>query len=234
MSGAADNPLLIQGDARRLPLPGGSVHCVVTSPPYWGLRKYEGVEASVWGGEVGCRHEWGDEIPGDPRGGSGPNAKECYGGQDGKHNYARKVPRGAFCRLCGAWRGELGLEPTPDLYVAHLLEAFREVRRVLRDDGVAWLNLGDTHASGKGSYFNPGGGPASATRDSQDKRRIRVLHRGNKSDLEVVGLKPKDLCMIPARVTLARDRIGKGLRPGTYRPADGDGETAPLFREAGA
>lgn len=58
---------------------------------------------------------------------------------------------GCFCRLCGAWKGELGLEPDFELYIDHLLEVFREVRRVLRDDGTFWLNIGDSYAgSGKG------------------------------------------------------------------------------------
>ena len=51
---------------------------------------------------------------------------------------------------CGAWHGSLGLEPTPELYVAHLVEVFRELRRVLRNDGTLWLNLGDSYATGGG------------------------------------------------------------------------------------
>src|SRR6266436_4059931 len=45
--------------------------------------------------------------------------------------------------------GQLGLEPTPQEYIAKMVEVFREVRRVLRDDGTLWLNLGDSYASGE-------------------------------------------------------------------------------------
>ena len=65
--------------------------------------------------------------------------------------------QGSFCS-CGAWRGALGLEPTIDLYVAHMVEIFREVRRVLKDDGTLWLNLGDSYATGAGKACSPGGG----------------------------------------------------------------------------
>src|SRR5512143_2052258 len=76
--------MLIRADARQIPLQDRTVQCVVTSPPYWGLRDY-GIA------------------------------------------------------------GQLGLEPTPDAYVAQLVAVFREVRRVLKDDGTVWLNLGDSY-----------------------------------------------------------------------------------------
>jgi SAM-dependent methyltransferase len=77
---------LYQADARSIPLPDQSVHCVVTSPPYFGLRVYK---------------------DNDDRG--------------------------------------IGLESTVENYIDNLVDVFREVRRVLRDDGVAWLNLGDSY-----------------------------------------------------------------------------------------
>jgi DNA modification methylase len=62
----------------------------------------------------------------------------------------RKPSTSGVC-ACGAWLGSLGLEPTPDMFIEHLVEVFREVRRVLRPDGVAWVNLGDSMSgSGKG------------------------------------------------------------------------------------
>jgi len=81
--------MMLQGDARRIPLADESVQCVVTSPPYFGLRSY-GI---------------------------------------------------------GTENGEIGLEETPEAYVANLVEVFREVRRVLRDDGTVWLNLGSSYAT---------------------------------------------------------------------------------------
>ena len=58
--------------------------------------------------------------------------------------------QGQFCQRCGAWRGCLGLEPTPELFIKHMVDIFREVRRVLRSDGTLWLNLGSSMWGGKG------------------------------------------------------------------------------------
>ena len=87
---------LYQADAREIPLPDQSVHCVVTSPPYYGLRVYQ---------------------DNDDRG--------------------------------------IGLEASIEAYVANLVDVFREVRRVLRDDGVCWVNLGDSYASSAQGTMGP-------------------------------------------------------------------------------
>jgi len=109
--------------------------------------------------------------------------------------------------------GQIGLEDTPDAYVAKLVEVFREVKRVLRDDGTVWLNLGDSYASGKGSCNNPGGGDNSLEGHANLKDAgAYKLNRGNKSDLERVGLKPKDLIGIPWRVAFALQADGWYLR----------------------
>ena len=118
---------------------------------------------------------------------------------------------GAFCRRCGSWRGCLGLEPDPNLYVEHLVGVLREVRRVLRDDGVMFLNMGDGYASGKGSCYNPGGGDNSLGR-KRKAAGVHPLDRGNKSTLNASGLKPKDLLLMPARVALALQADGWWLR----------------------
>jgi len=64
-----------------------------------------------------------------------------------------------FCQKCGAWRGELGAEPTPDLYISHLCEIFDEVKRVLKSTGTCWINIGDTYGGshGSGGDHNKGG-----------------------------------------------------------------------------
>lgn len=124
-------------------LPAESVNCVVTSPPYWGLRDYG-------------------------------------------------VP------------GQLGLEPTPDEYVAKMVGVFREVRRVLRDDGTLWLNLGDSYAGGgRGSG---GDGP----RNPKQRTNLGAYFAGN-TDFDH-GLKPKDLVGIPWRVAFALQADGWYLR----------------------
>ena len=122
-------------------LPSQSIHCCVTSPPYWGLRDY-GVE------------------------------------------------------------GQLGLEKTPEEYVVNLTAVFREVKRVLRDDGTLWLNLGDSYASNPAS-----GGPKSEKlRGPQNATPNRPeWHRP-------LGFKPKDLIGIPWRVAFALQSDGWYLR----------------------
>jgi DNA modification methylase len=148
-----------------------SVHCVVTSPPYYGLRSY-GTEPQVWGGDQNCSHVFGAE-----------------------------------------WRGALGLEPTPELYIAHLVEVFREVRRVLRKDGTLWLNIGDSYAGGKQGRGDTG---------PEDLARLAAAYgtgtgvatgpREFKQRLPPTGTKPKDLLMIAAQLALALRADGWYLR----------------------
>lgn len=122
-------------------LPDAAAHCVVTSPPYWGLRDY-------------------------------------------------------------GHAGQIGLEQTPDEYVGRLVEVFREVRRVLRDDGTVWLNLGDSYAAeSKGS-----GGMKS-----KQPTNAGSFYRAS-FDLRTNGLKPKDLVGIPWRVAFALQADGWWLR----------------------
>lgn len=100
---------------------------------------------------------------------------------------------------------EIGCEPTFELYVEHLLEVFREVKRILRDDGSMWLNLGDRFTNGARQTFHSGGvnGQVKGQHD-----RMANLERPD----DPVGLKPKDLCLIPARVAIALQNDGWYLR----------------------
>ena len=99
---------------------------------------------------------------------------------------------------------QIGLEKTPDAFVAELVFVFREVRRVLKDDGTLWLNLGDSYAgSGKGQY------PDGANDPKNPKTK------GMKMDIQKrssIGLKAKDLIGIPWRVAFALQADGWWLR----------------------
>jgi len=99
--------------------------------------------------------------------------------------------------------GQMGLEPTPEEYVAKMVEVFREVRRVLRDDGVLWLNMGDSYAGG-----GRGGNP------EESSYRKQATNAGSLVDPSPVpvGLKPKDLIGIPWRVAFALRADGWYLR----------------------
>ena len=140
--------------------PEASVNCVVTSPPYWGLRDY-GVD------------------------------------------------------------GQIGLEHTPDEYVGRLVEVFAETRRVLRDDGVLWLNLGDSYATGAGAVGeHPGGGEQGkrwkgyrGTRGDSPKHAAGAMGPMTQPNrMPIAGLKPKDLIGIPWRVAFALQAEGWYLR----------------------
>lgn len=147
----------------------------------WGLRDY-GLEPLVWGGNPdGCP----SVVPG-----------EVAGDHEFFDDLCRHSP-------CNAWCGSLGLEPTPELFVEHIVEVFRAVKRVLRNDGVCWVNMGDCYAGG------PNGRSAADVKAlGNDDRTFRDKPFGTAGS----GLKPKDLCMMPARVALALQADGWWLR----------------------
>ena len=101
--------------------------------------------------------------------------------------------------------GQLGLEPTPEVYVEHLAQVFREVRRVLRDDGTLWLNLGD-------SYYNYRPGGISQNKQSLAKHSGAVVEYTAKRNNIIDGLKEKDLVGVPWRVAFALQADGWWLR----------------------
>lgn len=136
---------ILNGDVRDClrTLPDNSVQCVVTSPPYYGLRNY-GVE------------------------------------------------------------GQIGLEETPEQFVAVMVEVFREVRRVLREDGTLWLNFGDSYSgSGCGSNDHREDGASISKNDQK--------YQGQRPGI-ITGLKPKDMIGIPWRVAFALQADGWYLR----------------------
>jgi DNA modification methylase len=152
---------LINASAHDTGLDALSVHCIVTSPPYWGLRAYAGEQRIEWPAV-----EY-SPMPGLP---------------------TLSIP----AMTCG-----LGEESTPEAFIGHLILVMREMWRVLRDDGTCWVNLGDSYAANRG-YQVP------------DNKHVDV---GNNSGSSVPdGLKPKDLCLIPARFALAAQADGWYIR----------------------
>ena len=177
--------------------------------PYWGLRQYAGEQREVWSGDPECAHEWtadptaegytgtarwqhsangrGEEQPTDKR------LRDPITRASRPEAWAQ-IERGGFC-ACGAWYGALGLEPQPELYVEHMVAIFREVRRVLRQDGTLWCNLGDSYASGRSGPNGINGVMAN---------REVAKHRGMPGVTKMAdGLKPKDLVGIPWAVAKA-------------------------------
>jgi site-specific DNA-methyltransferase (adenine-specific) len=178
---------ILVGDvrARLADIPDASVHCVVTSPPYYGLRDYQTADWS--GGDAGCDHMMPVSYKSSTLGAStGGRSQETHQ----RSIEAQATPYRSTCGKCGAVRvdRQIGLEPTLAAYIATLVDVFRGVRRVLRDDGTVWLNLGDSYA-------------ANRTYQVTDNKHTNV---GNNGAMKVPeGMKPKDLMMVPARVAIA-------------------------------
>lgn len=121
-----------------------SVQCVVTSPPYWGLRNYQ-------------------------------------------------------------MDDQLGLEDTPEAFIDNMVKVFSEIKRVLKNDGTVWLNLGDSYNSQTGSGFN-------TNKNEGQNHRIKELQKTQGSLVKKISLKPKNLVGIPWRVALALQADGWYLR----------------------
>jgi DNA modification methylase len=130
-----------------------------------------------------------------------------------------------FCQRCNAWRGEFGAEPTPDLYIEHLVVICREIRRVLRDDGTFWLNLGSSYARspGKGQH-RPGDGTSG-------KHAAVYTAGGGRSAVDTdTGYSDKQLIPIPWLAGIALQRDGWILRNDCiWSKADDDGGTCRPF-----
>jgi DNA modification methylase len=190
---------LYKGDSREtlLDLPAGIAQTCVTSPPYYGLRDYGTAE---WiGGDPSHDHAGTIHVQAPPgtakqasnAGANGVTAGDCSCG-------ARRVDR------------QIGLEQTPDEYVEQIVDVMRGVWHVLRDDGTAWVNLGDSYAGSWGAQGRNDQEPSG-----QWGRTIRA-HPKPASNTGTIrsgtGLKAKDLMMIPAMVALALRADGWTLR----------------------
>ena len=184
---------ILQGNCldRLKDLPEKSVNTCVTSPPYWGLRDYGTGE---WvGGDPDCLHMRTNKMN-----------KENITGQKAMFDQVNAVGDAIYkieCPKCGATRkdDQLGLEETPEQFTENLVKLFREVRRVLRDDGTVWLNLGDSYSSG-----------GRKTTNNQDLRGDKEY--GVTRPKPSKGIKEKDLIGIPWRVAFALQADGWYLR----------------------
>jgi len=167
--------------------PANSIDCVITSPPYWGLRDYGTGE---WiGGDKNCNHYRDNKSK------SANTGQKREGANSGDGIYKNT------CFKCGALRidRQLGLEKTPGEYIIKIVEIFNEVRRVLKKEGTLWLNLGDSYA---------GGGRGCNTPKQQSNRGTRNMP----DSIIPKGLKQKDLVGIPWRVAFALQSDGWYLR----------------------
>lgn len=162
-----------------------SVQCQICSPPYYGLRSYK-TEPQIWDNHNGCGHVWGEQTISV---GNAPSSSTTLTGGMGIRESLDQVVT-SFCH-CGAWRGELGLEPTFQLFLSHLVQIFAEVKRVLKPDGTCFVNLGDSYvAHAKG---NPGDG-LNGERFGAGEHSYSKINQ---------GIRPKSLMNIPHRFFIA-------------------------------
>jgi DNA modification methylase len=237
---------IIQGhvvDALRA-LPENSVQCVISSPPFFGLRRYdvcscsterrasqdaremgrntspgnsgnvaygspkpdcpnchgtgkiEGVNDTLWGGSRLCPHEWVETPPRRPRGAHDAGGAINKGNRGASYDSAG----GRSCRLCGGWLGQLGLEAGVHDYVRHLVEVFQGVRRVLRRDGVCWVEIGDTYLTHPAGLNGEARWKASTL--SGDRHRVGAEQAGSIERFNA-GLPEKNLALVPERLAIA-------------------------------
>jgi len=144
-------------------LPAESVNCIITSPPYFALRDYGEETMTIWDGNKDCEHQWEIIKKKDPMDRQGYSTHDAPRSKEGvKHGkkWEMKGFKSGFCQKCNAWYGQLGLEPSLELYLKHLLEITAELKRVLRKDGVMFWNHGDCYSAqrwtgaGKGQPMN--------------------------------------------------------------------------------
>lgn len=122
------------------------------------MRNY-GTELQIWDEKSNCDHEW-EEIKIRRMNLSGGKTKKQLTNKGSfAVDYNNRYAISYKCKHCGAWKGELGQEPTVELYISHLVQIFNECKRVLKDEGALWINIGDTYIDSgkdrKGLYCVP-------------------------------------------------------------------------------
>ena len=237
-----------------------SVDCIVSSPPYYGLRDYSGVAtyssedyddllvianadlqkhrdrvsesqkdryyltdpafnekdkkwyislkydtSGVWGGDTECEHEWiSQQNHKDNLRFRDPNHTASVGNNKNAEIYSNPTVLSGNCSKCSAWKGQIGLEPSYELYTQHLMLVMKELKRVLKKTGTLFWNMGDSYASSGGASRHFGySDPKWA------KARNGSFEEPTAYDQ---GIEPKSLMMIPERFAIAMVDSGWLLR----------------------
>ena len=180
--------------------PDESIDMCITSPPYWGLRDY-GTEGQVWGGDDECDHDFKSST------------RKLHSGSWGEKDNALPHQKNATilnwevedrtCSKCGAWKGELGLEPTPEMFISNLCDIFDEIKRVLRPHGSCYVNLGDSYCRNPGQQDQSG-----KTGIKTFKYNYNFKHKKNYGS----AYKTKSLVQIPSRFGIEMTNRGWVLR----------------------
>ncbi len=166
------------------------------------------VQPQIWGGNPICDHVWGDQIV------VRPSAEGIRSVPEGDHREGRKQSaetsdRGQFCERCGSWKGHLGSEPEPLLFVQHLVfDVCREIKRVLRPDGTLWFNIADSSVgSGKA-----GNNPEYQKRHTEYGKPSVEKSRFGLGGVIPEGYKAKQMALVPELLVLLMHQDGWYLR----------------------
>lgn len=184
------------------PISDNSIQAIITSPPYWGLRKYN-IPDVVIGGEKDCEHEFIEHFK-PPNGGKNhPDRPSIVGAN---RNMSEMDIRGVgvksgFCIKCDAWKGQYGLEPSYKYYIEHTKLWCKEVFRVLKDDGIFFLNIGDSYQTQSG--VNAGKNPEKYANLSMNAITNHIKQQ---------DLPNKCRMLIPERIAIALIDEGFTLR----------------------
>jgi DNA modification methylase len=176
--------------------PDESIDTCISSPPYWGLRVY-GTNPQIWDGAPECKHEWGVTPARRIRTENDVKDKESKQYRNIGANHTLTDTN--FCIHCNAWKGELGLEPTFELYLNHLWQIYDEVYRVLKKTGTCWVNLGDSYNNNPSNQSGNLGNAAGLKEIGRIKR-------------QQTNLPAKSLVQIPSRFAIGMTDRGWILR----------------------
>ena len=181
-----------------------SVDCIASSPPYYGLRSYKGAD-TIWGGNPGCEHEWiSQQNHKDNLRFRDPNHVASVGNNKNAEIYSNPTVLSGTCSKCGAWKGQLGLEPSYQMYIDHLMLVMKELKRVLKKTGTLYWNMADGYASS--------GGPSRHKGYSDPKYPEGRTGEFEEPTAFDQGIPAKSLMMIPERFALAMIDDGWILR----------------------
>lgn len=186
----------------------------------YGLRAYDGDQETIWqpetpmpwpAGYIGdtayvdyrtCKHEWGSYSQTFHTGST--QSEKQHSNRGCLSDSA--VASGAFCSRCGAWKGAYGSEPTPSLYIWHTVLVCRALRRVLRDDGSLWWNVGDSYSGSNGNGYKQTRDAVNRTTGGLENVSLR------ESNHRVDDVPAKNLLLVPFRAAIALQDDGWYLR----------------------
>jgi len=181
------------------------IDCIVFSPPYWGLRDY-GLEATtVWGGDNGCDHLF--TMKGAPPRKRNPSdVKDQSSIEASRRGEAStwdsdKIVSN-FCNKCNAWKGQLGMEPHPQMFIDHMTDICMKMYPLLKKTGSMYINIGDTYYTRSGT---PGYGWDRPSRKEMAKlHQYQSTMKSNRSN----WLQPKQKLLIPHRLAISLQNNG--------------------------